>query len=287
MYVGKIDNYSTKPKYDAKNKNVTFGTNYKGFPDWINASINETCNLKCHYCPNSFLPKPVKEHLFPMDLYKKLLSCLQQLDYNGIFCFHRYNEPLLTRKAEEYIEFANKYIPEAETRLYTNGMFLTKERLESIKSAGGLKTIIVTEHTPLKSFIERISTLDESLLGNIFVRRAQDMHLVNRGGLMEGQRELKTKDLPCGMPARNLVFDSYGNAIFCPDDYYGSIIVGDLKKQTPIEIVESKEFQSVSQALLRGERSRFPVCANCNRENSVKESDKIPAIEFIKANNNG
>ena len=286
MYIRKINNYSTKPKYVANYKNVTFGTNYKGFPDWISASINETCNLKCHYCPNAFLSKPVKEHLFPIDLYEKLVSSLQKIYYNGIFCFHRYNEPLLTRKAEEYIELANKYIPDAETRLYTNGMFLTKERLESIKNVGGLKTIIVTEHTPLKSFIERISTLDESLLENIFVRRAQDMHLVNRGGLMKGQKELTTKNLPCGMPARNLVFDSYGKAIFCPDDYYGSIIVGDLNKQTPIEIVESKVFQSVSEALLRGERSRFSVCVNCNRENSIKESDRIPAIAFIKAISN-
>jgi len=282
MQVSLINNNSTYFRYDKKSKKVPFGTNYKDFPNFISASINEACNLKCSYCPNALRQKPLKEHLFPIELYKKLLSALKEISYDQIFCFHRYNEPLLTKKAEEYIGLANQYIPEAETRLYTNGMYLTEERLKSIQNAGGLKTIIVTEHTPLKSFIERISGIEESLLRNIYVRRAADMNLINRGGLLEGQAELPTKNMPCDMPARNLVFDSYGRTIFCPDDYYGTVIVGDLNSQTPIEIVESEKFKAIGQALLNGERNLFKVCQNCNRTKSTALSVRIPAIEFLK-----
>lgn len=282
MYISPINNQINRQKYDTKTKKITFGTNYKNFPNFIAASINETCNLKCHYCPNTFLKKPVKEHLFPMDLYKKLLASLKEIDYDGIFCFHRYNEPLLTSKAEEYFELANKYIPLAETRLYTNGMYLTKDRLESIQNVGGIKTIIVTEQSPEKSFIDRLTDIDENLLKGIYIRKAADMNLVNRGGLLKGQKELTEKNIPCDMPARNLVFDSYGKTIFCPDDYYKSVVVGDLTKQTPIEIVESEKFQTISKALLNGERDIFDVCRNCNRTKSTQLSIRIPAIDFIK-----
>lgn len=259
----------------------TFGTNYKGFPNFITVSINEACNLSCSYCPNSLQKIKPKETLFPMELFRKFLKELNNLEYDDIFCFHRYNEPLLTRKAEDYISETNKYIPHAKTTLYTNGIFLTSERLKQIQNAGGVRTIIVTEHTPEGSFISRLPEIDDDLLKNIFVRQGNQVNKINRGGILLNQPKIKD-NLPCDMPKNNFCIDTQGDVVFCPDDYYKTIIVGDIKKQTATEIVESEKFKYTSESLLRGERDKFSVCKNCNRTKCSPLTERISAIDFKK-----
>lgn len=279
MFISKISKFSSNEKI-KKNKQ-SFGTNYKGFPNFISVSINELCNLRCSYCPNSLVKAKHEESLFSPQLFKKFLNQLKEIEYDDIFCFHRYNEPLLIPDAEKYIEEVNKNIPNAKTTLYTNGMFLTKERLINIKNAGGIKTIIVTEHTQKDSFIKRLPEIDDELLKNIVVRRAKDINLVNRGGIFVNQPQIE-KNLPCDMPKNNLCIDTKGKVVFCPDDYFGTNVVGDLNEQTVIEIVESTKFKDVSESLLKGERDKYDVCKNCNRTKSNPLTERILALEFKK-----
>lgn len=89
-------------------------------------------------------------------------------------------------------------------------------------------------------------------------------------------------NLPCDMPKNNLCIDIRGDVVFCPDDYYKTIIIGDIKKQTATEIIESEKFKYISESLLRGERNKFNVCKNCNRTKSTPLTERISAIDFKK-----
>lgn len=265
---------------NSTNNAPSFGTNYPNFPTRVAVAINKSCNLKCSYCPNSQVISKIKEQLMPMDLFKKIMGSLKEIDFDGRFYFHTFNEPLFTKKAESYIEEANKNIPKAETRLYTNGMFLTIERLKNIQNSGGVKTMIVTEHTKSHSFLDKLPNIDDELLKGIYVRQPDDLNLVNRGGLLN-DTSVSFENNPCLMPKRNLISNERGLVVFCPDDYHETGVLGDLNYQTPIEVIESKKYKDVINKLENGDRTIFPICTKCDRD-LERHSVKIPAVEYKK-----
>lgn len=272
-------NINKKRNTDSYAKKISFGTNFANFPERVAISINKSCNLKCSYCPNSLTDLKNREYLMPMELFKKILGHLKEINFDGIFYFHRYNEPLATIKAESYIEEVNKNIPNANTTLYTNGTFLNAERLKNIQNAGGIKTIVVTEHTKENSFLDRLPGIDDELLTNIYVRRPNEINLVNRGGIFGNQAILWGND-PCILPKTNLVINEKGLVVFCPDDFNQTVILGDLNKQTPMEVVKSEKFREISDRLEKGDRSIFSICQKCDRDSKHHDSPRISAIEF-------
>lgn len=273
---------SLKNQENIKNskKNPTFGTDYPGFPTRVALAINTACNLKCSYCPNSLIKTKIIEYLMPKVLFKKITNSLKEINYDGIFYFHTYNEPLVTKEAESYIEIVNKNIPKAKTKLYTNGIFLTADRLKNIQNAGGVKMINVTEHTKTNSFLDRLKDIDDDLLKGVFVRRGHDLNVVNRGGLVNNKPVL-LDGYTCLMPKRNLISNPKGKVIFCPDDYYETEILGDLNHQTPIEIIESERYKSISKNLLNGNRKLLDICKKCDRTVDTHNTE-ISAIEYKK-----
>lgn len=263
-----------------KEKKIKFGANYPNFPERVAVAFNKSCNLKCPICPNSQITSKIPEKLMPMSLFKRIMGSLNEIDFDGPFYFTTFNEPFLTEKAESYIEVANKNIPKAETRLYTNGIFLTLERLKNIKNSGGVKKMIVTEHIKTNSFLDRLPNIDDELLEGVYVRKPEHLNLVNRGGLIDVEGN-SFENKPCNLPKRNLVSDEEGLVIFCPDDYNKTVVLGDLKHQTPIEIIESKKYKDVVAKLEQGDRTAFPICTKCNRDPN-KNSIEIPAVEYKK-----
>lgn len=265
---------------NSKKKNPTFGTDYPGFPTRVALAINTACNLKCPYCPNSIIKTKIKEYLMPKELFKKIINNLKEINYDGIFYFHTYNEPLATKETESYIEIVNKNIPKAKTKLYTNGIFLTADRLKSIQNVGGVKIINVTEHTKSHSFLDRLKDIDDELLAGVFVSRGQDINVVNRGGLVNNKPVL-LDGYACYMPKRNLISNSKGKVIFCPDDYNETVILGDLNYQTPIEIIESEKYKSIGKSLENGNRTLLDICKKCDRTVDTHNTE-ISAIEYKK-----
>lgn len=260
--------------------NTSFGTNYPNFPQRIAIAINKSCNLRCSYCPNSQIKSKIPEHVMPQKLFLKILDNLKKLDFDGIFYFHTFNEPLLNKNLESYIELLNKYIPKAETTMYSNGMFLTEDKLQSIKQAGGISKFIITEHTKTNSFIDRMLDIRDDLLSNVYVRRPEDLQLTNRGGLVVNKENL-AENKPCTMARTNLFSNSYGKIVLCADDYNEIGNLGNLNTQTFEEIIESPLYKKVVEALGNGVRSIFPICEKCDRVMG-KQSPRIPAIEVKK-----
>jgi radical SAM protein with 4Fe4S-binding SPASM domain len=166
--------------------------------------------------------------------------------------------------------------------LYTNGTPLTAKRLASVKNALGPEgKIIVTEHTKAASFIDRLPEIDDGLLPNVFVRRSQDLNLVNRGGLLSDQTT-SIENQFCLMPKLHFTVNTEGKVVFCPDDFFNTGVIGDLNKQSLRDIVESPHYKDVRDSLQRGERYKFQECKDCNRIMGSDRSPTIPAIDFKK-----
>ncbi len=94
------------------------------------------CNRKCWFCPNSIIDRASNNIYLDSELYKKVLSDLQAIDYNRTISYGRYNEPLADAVILERIALARKLLPNARLHISTNGDYLTQELLNNLNGAG-------------------------------------------------------------------------------------------------------------------------------------------------------
>lgn len=261
--INSTTNYSDNQKYNTKNNLVNFGTLLRGFPRNVEIGVSKNCNLKCSYCPNKFLKGNPPEQIMSMPLFIKILKDLKKMGYDGRFAFHRFNEPLLV-EVEKYIRIAKEILPKITAELSTNGTLLDKSRLESLQKTP-IDKIIVTQHTK-KGFIDRLDEIPDDLLKNVHVKYAEDLSLVNRGGVL-GAIENPLGE-PCYAIKSYLVVNSNGQVPLCIDDYYSTVILGDLNKESVEELWNNPFAQKLREELFNGNRKKFDVCKECDRTTS-------------------
>lgn len=262
----RITNSQTiKKKSYARDNFINFGTLLQGFPSRIEVGVSKNCNLRCNCCPNTFLKKNPTEQVMPMSLFKKILTDLKSIDYDGKFQFHRYNEPMLIN-VERYIETAKEYLPKITTELVTNGTQLNSFRLVNLQKTP-IDKIIVTQHTS-KGFIDNLDKIPDDLLKNVDVRYEEELILVNRAGAIKsGATESLESPLkqPCYSINNAFIVNSNGQVPLCTDDYYSKVILGDLNKESVEKIWNSPFSQRIRQELDKGNRTFLTLCKKCDR----------------------
>lgn len=90
-----------------------------------------------------------------------------------------------------------------------------------------------------------------------------------------GQKEVRGRDSPHlgSLPEKNpcdslwnemvVLYD--GRVALCCDDYDGKVIMGDLSKQTILEVWCGKQFRAYREAHLKDERQTMLLCAQCRK----------------------
>ncbi|KMP12713.1 hypothetical protein UR09_00005 [Candidatus Nitromaritima sp. SCGC AAA799-A02] len=74
----------------------------------------------------------------------------------------------------------------------------------------------------------------------------------------------QTKLYPCVSPFGELTVMSSGEVCLCCRDYDGSVIIGDLRKQTLQEVYNSKKLEEIQRLHLNGQGDQIDICKNCD-----------------------
>jgi radical SAM protein with 4Fe4S-binding SPASM domain len=116
----------------------------------VEVEVSSYCNRVCSFCPNAFIDRRSAQHYMNDALYTRILTDLASIDYEGRFCFHRYNEPLADRDyILKRVRESRAALPRARLKIYTNGDYLTADYLEALADAGlddMLVTVYLGEH---------------------------------------------------------------------------------------------------------------------------------------------
>ncbi len=135
------------PNIDRKSK--IYNDSFKALPDGtplpsiIEISNSGICNRKCSFCPRSDPDYDHAHEFFSNDLHDKLCNDLAEYNFNGIFAYCGFNEPLLKKDIFRDIEFARKTMPDSKIEIVTNGDVLSKVRLKNLYDAG-LTTLLIS-----------------------------------------------------------------------------------------------------------------------------------------------
>tara|TARA_B110000027_G_C15884107_1_gene196763 strand:- start:46 stop:573 length:528 start_codon:yes stop_codon:yes gene_type:complete len=160
--------------------------------------------------------------------------------------------------------------------MVTNGDPLNLKRLNKLFTSG-LNRILISAYDG-KEDADKLDKLCKSanlsdaqyIVRHRYYTEKEDfgITLSNRAGLMENA-EHKIKKLkeplknPCYIPSYTFFLDYQGDVLMCPHDWGKKIILGDLKKESFLDIWFSKRSLSIRNKLVNSNRL-FAPCNICD-----------------------
>lgn len=152
---------------------------------WI--EFSSYCNRKCTFCPNTDGSRLSQRNLLDVEVFRKILDELAEIQYDGRIALHEYNEPLAEPTFFERLEDVNNKLPEAYAFLTTNGDYLTRKKLTEL-SRLGLKHINISIYGPNHGvfnddyILQRMQDLESSLnIDGDFVQKKKNVSYVYNG----------------------------------------------------------------------------------------------------------
>jgi radical SAM protein with 4Fe4S-binding SPASM domain len=276
----------------------------------INLETSSYCNRKCDYCPVAFLDSKPRVFI-DEEHFQLLIDELRGLNFRGIVTMNLFNEPLA-----EHENFTKRLIslkkacPNSYVRINTNGDYLTKEILESIKEAG-LNEILLTIHTAngqkyddqsqLRKMDKRIEKLGLSsfkILKNfeanknityeiswknvriLIVSNNWSTFGLDRGGSVE-KLSIESRSTACLVPFREVSIDFNGDVLWCWNIFRDkSHSLGKIGEDSLTDIYFNKPAVELRRKLILDD-TKEGVCSTCNVASFTDKSTSIAREKLL------
>lgn len=227
------------------------------------------CNGSCAFCPVSRAVDPREKAVMSEELFYSIVDQLAEMDYSGRFTTFSNNEPLLDDRIIEFNRYARKRLPHARMHLYTNGTLLTINIFEALLEV--LDELVIDNYHPQLKLIKPCQEIvayceqhpQAKKKATIVMRYPQEI-LTSRGGTAPNR-----KDIPdcskerCVLPFKQLIVRPTGKVSLCCNDALGKYTLGDLTKESILDVWYGQRFQMVRECLYKG-RENWGNCKNCD-----------------------
>lgn len=225
------------------------------------------CNGVCSFCPVNRNVDPRQEAVMSEELYKDIIRQLEELQYSGRFTTFSNNEPLLDERIVEFNRYAREHLPKARIHLYTNGTLFNLELFKELIQY--LDELIIDNYNqelalikPVKEIVEYCQTHPELELNKkvtVVLRKPFEI-LTSRGGSAPNRKELiEYPDDRCVLPFKQMIVRPTGQVSLCCNDPLGKWTLGDLTKESIVDVWYGTKFTKVREALYRGRG----FCGDC------------------------
>lgn len=243
----------------------------------VEFNVSGLCNRVCFFCPRvdpEIFPN-VNEHI-TLNLYRKIMSDLKDIDYTGRVSYSGFGEPLLHPKHLDLIKITRELLPDCWLDMVSNGDRITAKKMTELFDAG-LTTLLISMYDGPEQIEHFESIISEAQLpeGSVILRKrylppeeSYGINVTNRAGMVS-VKEIGVTVLteamkhPCYYTHYRMMIDYTGEVLLCPHDWGKKLIVGDLHKQSILEIWTGRLLTSVRKRLGEGDRA-FPPCNKCD-----------------------
>lgn len=205
-----------------------------------------------------------------IDLYQRILDQLQSIGFKGRISYDFYNEPLLCSHLDMFVQMTRSQLPQSEIHLYSNGSLLTRKRLIELRDLG-VTWFVITKQEQEKvdayCFDKTYQELSEEEKRAVTYRHHQELHLTNRGGILEHIKSphQDISSMPCLIPSMMLTITVKGNVLTCFEDFYQKYTMGNILDESLTEIWNKPEYIAFRKKLALGFRKDFSICNQCTR----------------------
>jgi len=250
----------------------------------VEFNIFGTCNRSCIFCPVSDPDFYKKRYIgISIDLYRKTMMELQQIDYTGTILFSAFCEPFMNKELPTLVALTKDFLPVSHLEIVSNGDIIKRNPSKLVELFHrGLDTICISVYdgpSALQEFEELRTRLNLSADQFIIKRRYYDetsgdygMIISNRTNLVFAKRyqavyENKVEQLPlhrkCFYPFYQTLIDLNGDMILCPHDWGKKYVLGNLKDTSIWQLWKCDKYQK-ARRLLSAKNRKFLPCRTCD-----------------------
>lgn len=231
-------------------------------------SINK-CNGICSFCPVNVNKDTREKKIMSWELFKKIINELKELNYAGRISLFSNNEPLLDERIIELHRYAREQLPNAWFHMFTNGTLLSLDKFkelivyldELIIDNYNQELKLIPNSKAIKEYCEEHVELVEKVT---IVLRKPDEILSSRGGDAPNRQNLISYgEETCVLPFKQLIVRPDGKVSLCCNDPLGKNTLGDLNKESVLDVWHGQRFKQIRKALYKG-RKEWKHCEYCD-----------------------
>lgn len=237
--------------------------------DHVEIETINRCNGVCEFCPVSKQNDTRKLTRMSQTLFKNIIDQLADINYSGKLALFSNNEPFLDEDIIDKHRYAREQLPKARMHLFTNGTLLTIDKFTEIMKY--LDELIVDNYQqelklikPCKEIVEYCESYPELKKKVTIVLRKPNEILSTRGGESPNRTKMiKYKNARCILPYKQLIIRPDGKVSLCCNDPFGENTLGDLSKESIMDVWFNDRFKMVRSCLYQG-RQNWKHCEFCD-----------------------
>ncbi len=227
------------------------------------------CNGVCSFCPVNKNVDPRKEAIMSEEMFYSIVEQLAKMDYSGRFTTFSNNEPLLDERIVEWNRYARAKLPKARMHMFTNGTLLTLDKFIALTEV--LDELIIDNYQqelklikPCQEIIRYCEEHPQLKKKVTIVLRKPNEILTSRGGDAPNRENIGDySGERCVLPFKQMVIRPDGKVSLCCNDAVGKYMLGDLTKESLLDVWYGARFQMVRKSLYEG-RENWGNCKHCD-----------------------
>jgi MoaA/NifB/PqqE/SkfB family radical SAM enzyme len=210
------------------------------------------------------------EHvIMPSRVFYKIVDELHKFNYCGFIYLSVYNEPLIDPRLFLFTKYAKRKLPKCTVGFTSNGYYLDQNLVDEMKDNGidGINISVYTQEE-----LERF----QKIIFSIPVTFRDYIGCANMDGRMNVYNESYKQAAKCSIsaPYHNITINHNGDVCLCCIDWQFRHTFGNVLQKSLFEIVNSLEFQKISELTANGEQSVMS-CKNCTGQYFVQIPTEI------------
>jgi len=225
------------------------------------------CSGGCTFCPVNRFDDPRPTLFMDEELFKDIIEQLGSLKFTGNVKFHFNNEPLLDRRIVSFVKYARKNL-NAFLALWTNGRALTIEMFKDLLD--NLDELVVNNYNDNLVWNNRTEQIIKYCKENNYPSenlriqmRLENEKIYTRAGQALNRSRIRTLRSQCLYLFKHINVRPDGKVSLCSNDALGSVTLGDLKKESILDVWYGETFEEYREKIIKG-RKYIDACASCD-----------------------
>lgn len=237
--------------------------------DRIEIETINRCNGECDFCPVNRNSDPRELHIMSDELFERIIAQLEELNYSGHLALFCNNEPFVDKKIIERHRYAREKLPHAKINMYTNGTLLTVEKFQEIIDY--LDELVIDNYNEnlelnetsklILNYCEKHPEYKKKV--TIVLRNPHEVLSTRGGDAPNRHKMISYGDVKCPLPFKQMIVRPDGKVSLCCNDPLGKNTLGDLEKNSILEVWTSQKFKTVRRCLEQGRRE-WKHCMYCD-----------------------
>ena len=205
------------------------------------------------------------------ELFEKIINQLAEINYSGKLALFSNNEPFLDERIIEFSSYAREHLAKAKIHLFTNGTLLNLDIFLEIINY--LDEIIIDNYNQQLQLIPSVKIIKEYVDScgddairkkvKILLRKPNEI-LTSRGGEAPNREKIiDVSEDTCALPFQQLIIRPSGKVSLCCNDPLGKETLGDLTKETILDVWFGEKYRKTREKIARG-RKYLNHCKNCD-----------------------